>query len=267
MTQTQKIKVKTKQKKVQNKNKTNAKLKETKKKKRTRISHQTNAITISDVQFVLNEIEEKTLDLKNLLKALALLGQNSKILLQIAAITKLIKNLKKDLNSIMNLKTEIVNQKLNGDFFDWNDFIESVKEKASKQHYLTKSDREKLDEFAKILQAPAFCNPLDYDAYLRWCIYSVNKKVKITSYIVAELRIREDEFKAGLQRTNRKINIINSALEVLNALNTETIITKTMDMIKNIRKITAKKKLTALDLDKINDIVMNIIYDLKIRID
>ena len=118
MTQTQKIKVKTKQKKVQNKNKTNAKLKETKKKKRTRISHQTNAITISDVQFVLNEIEEKTLDLKNLLKALALLGQNSKILLQIAAITKLIKNLKKDLNSIMNLKTELVNQKLNGDFFD-----------------------------------------------------------------------------------------------------------------------------------------------------
>ena len=267
MTQTQKIKIKRKQKKVKNKNKSNVKLQETKEKKRARSSHQTNTITINDIQVVISEMEAKTLSLKNLLKTLALVGQNSKILLQIAAITKLIKSLKKDLNSVMDLKNKLVNQKLNGDFFDWNDFIDSVKEKASKKHYLTKSDREKLDEFAKILQAPAFCNPLDYDAYLRWCIYSVNKKVKITSYIVAELKIREDEFKAGLQQTNRKINIINSALVALNALNIETIITRTLRMIKDIREITAKKKLTALDLDKINDIVMNIIYDLKIRID
>ena len=267
MAQTQTIKIKRKKKEVKNKNKTNAQLKKTKEKKKAKISRRPNTITINDVPFVISELEDKTLNLKNLLKTLALLGQNSKILLQIAAITKVIKSLKKDLNSIMDLKTKLVNQKLNGEFFDWNDFIDSVKEKASKKHYLTKSDREKLDEFAKVLQAPAFCDPLDYDAYLRWCIYSVNKKVKITSYIVAELKIREDEFKAGLQRINRKINIINSALGALNTLNIETIITRTLRMVKDIREITAKKKLTALDLDKINDIVMNVIYDLKIRID
>ena len=107
---------------------------------------------------------------------------------------KIIEKIKKHLDEVKLITKKVEEQIITGQFFDWKKLLDNVILEASKTHYITKKDRQTLDDFLKLLQAPIYCDPLDFDAYMRWILYSVDQDINITSYLASELEKQEPIF-------------------------------------------------------------------------
>jgi len=184
------------------------------------------------------------------------------LLIKVVKMKKIIVKIKKHLEEVKLITKNVEEQIISGQFFDWQGLLDNVLLEASKTHYITKKDRQTLDDFLKLLQAPIYCDPLDFDAYMRWILYSVDPDVNITSYLAAELERQEPIFQKKVELIMQKRTEVQDAYKRIKDNDVFNVVSYTLKLIKNLVKITKKKQLTDLDNAKIEDFILDTIDEL-----